>query len=37
MAQDTIQRLKCAVQYLNMKMKGNLFEIIDLQFVSSLK
>ena len=28
---DTIQWLNCVVHYLNMKMKGKLVEIIDLQ------
>ena len=28
---------KCVVQYLNMKMKGKLVEIIDFQLCSSLK
>ena len=36
-SQDTIQWLTCVVQYLNMKMKVKLVEIIDLKRFSSLK
>ena len=34
---DTIQRLNCAVHYLNIKMKEKEVKIIDLQLWSSLK
>ena len=36
-AHDTIQLLKNVVYYLNIKMKGKLVEILDLQLYCSLK
>ena len=37
LVQETIQRLNCVVNYLNMKMKEKKFDRIDLQLFSSLK
>ena len=37
MAHDAIQWLKNSVQYLNVKRKGKMVEIIDLKLCSSLK